>query len=176
MTPHLQDAIPALVQFLDEISQQQRSNNMLGGKKLNISKDEFLKTFGTGYTIIIFLCLVLARWWQSCLYNKGGWRLEFHQLSLPFWLSTSLVLLIYTSNDIFNLSRWTTMLSVPILFVGIATVHGIFAKLRLGWPWLSLFYILMISFGESSQIIIFCLVILDSKLNLRHRLSAVNLK
>lgn len=31
--------------------------------------------------------LLLGRWWQAGLYNAGGFRVEFHALVLPRWLS-----------------------------------------------------------------------------------------
>ena len=40
-----------------------------------------LFAMGQAYAMISFL--VLARWWQSQLYNPGGLRAEFHQLRLP---------------------------------------------------------------------------------------------
>lgn len=38
---------------------------------------------GATLVVNVMLTVLLARWWQSLLYNPGGFRREFHRLALP---------------------------------------------------------------------------------------------
>ena len=39
--------------------------------------------FASGFVASLILTLLLARWWQSALFNPGGFRKEFYALRLP---------------------------------------------------------------------------------------------
>jgi hypothetical protein len=82
--------------------------------------------------------VLLARWWQSLLYNPGGFGAEFCRLTLPRialpltvvvllsagWVDTSLL------DDFFIVSL--TM----YFFAGLAVIHGIAARRKLASGWL----------------------------------------
>lgn len=92
------------------------------------------------------VALLLARWWQSVLFNPGGFGQEFRRYSLPrtallitaatlfaaAWVDTTLM------DDLFIVS--TTM----YFFSGLAVIHGIVAKRRISPKWLAPAYVALV--------------------------------
>lgn len=80
----------------------------------------------------MLVALVLARSWQAMLYQPGGFSKEIQALRLPFTTSMALMLLWlagYLSNSHF-MHVVAPCLLLPLLFAGIALMHGIIAILR----------------------------------------------
>ncbi|WP_028671491.1 hypothetical protein [Saccharospirillum impatiens] len=85
------------------------------------------------------LCLVLARYWQAGLYNPGGFRQEFHTLRISGRLLIALVLLAGLAYAVKPAAM--LLLLLPLLFAGVALVHGVIAKTNMGGQWLIAFYV-----------------------------------
>lgn len=100
----------------------------------------------------LFLSLVctvfLARWWQAHLFNRGGFRKEFHALRLPRAL-----VIVVVADMIYMLVGGTQpgsaamdimlLLMFVYLFQGLATVHRLVARKNLSRGWLTGMYIFM---------------------------------
>lgn len=88
---------------------------------------------GLSTTMATVISLLLARWWQSMLYNPGGFRVEFHQLRLPPLLATGLVagavLVAVLGGPAWYF--WALLFAVPLVVAGFALVHG--AVALKGW-------------------------------------------
>ena len=87
---------------------------------------------GLSTTIATVISLLLARWWQSMLYNPGGFREEFHQLRMPPLLSTVLIgagVLATLGGPAYYF--WALLFAVPLVVAGFALVHG--AVALKGW-------------------------------------------
>ncbi|MCY4177784.1 MAG: hypothetical protein OXD32_04720 [Endozoicomonadaceae bacterium] len=82
--------------------------------------------------VSMLLALVLARGWQAMLYKPGGFREEICKLRLPFLTSTALLFLWLSCY--FSSSRFLHIVSpcilLPLLFAGIALIHGIITIIR----------------------------------------------
>jgi hypothetical protein len=93
--------------------------------------------------------LLLGRWWQSLLYNPGGFRDEFYQLRLPrpLALLTIAVIALLLLGGGFGrplLDYIAMLLIMAYLLQGLALAHGIRAKLEANYGWLVGTYILLI--------------------------------
>ena len=107
--------------------------------------------------VSLLLSLLLARWWQALLYNPGGFREEFHALRMGRRARLAALALFAAA----TLGRWAAegssglgwlgdlaanlaMVAVMLfLFEGLAVVHGVIARMKLGGGWLAALYVLL---------------------------------
>ena len=99
-----------------------------------------------GSILTVLLSLLLARWWQSVLYNPGGFRTEFLQLRLPVSLAwTFLVLILAMSMAGGGFAEFTANFLMPMLMVylilGFSILHAVCSKYPSGRFWLSGIYV-----------------------------------
>ena len=86
--------------------------------------------FGSGFVISLIITMLLARWWQSALFNPGGFRKEFYALRLPRVLvfpvlAALLALLLLPLNSLLIGIRDSVILILVLyLFQGLSVVHG----------------------------------------------------
>ncbi|MCB1691858.1 MAG: hypothetical protein KDI19_03785 [Pseudomonadales bacterium] len=138
----------------------------------NEARQALLGFYGVGQAYTIVLLTVLARWWQSMLYNPGGFQQEFHRLRLSPALSSVLVLgiaaIVLMSNPAF--SRWLLLLTVPLVVSGIALLHWVVKQRELSRSWLVTFYLLFFLMMQFMYPIMTSVGLLDSWMNVRARL------
>src|SRR5690606_30016325 len=122
--------------------------------------------------ILSLLSLILGRYWQAVLYNPGGFGREFRALRLS--LPQALLLLagmMLGPNLGPQLAMLTPLCSVPLLFAGIALVHGLVAEGRLARFWLVGMYITLLLFMQLIYPLLVVLAIVDSLFDFRGRLA-----
>ena len=68
------------------------------------------------------------------------------------------------------MTQWLFVLSIPLLFTGLALVHGLVEQLKLGRVWLIATYLGFVMLGELVFTLLALLATLDSVFNLRQRL------
>tara|TARA_R110000850_G_scaffold37268_8_gene98142 strand:+ start:1175 stop:2020 length:846 start_codon:yes stop_codon:yes gene_type:complete len=116
------------------------------------------------------LGLILARWWQSLLYNPGGFAAEFRAMRLaplPATVCALAVAYCYWRGE--GTGMWVLVFAQPLLFAGIALVHAIVAARGMGVQWLVMLYIAMVVLQPLTALLVivaFC----DTWLNFRGRL------
>jgi len=125
---------------------------------------------GAVHLAILLACTVLARWWQSALFNPGGFQTEFHQLRLPVWLTGSLALSVFGLSNIADMTQWLFILAIPLLFAGLALVHGLVEQMKLGRMWLIATYLGLLFSSALVFTLLALLATLDSLFGLRKRL------
>mgnify|MGYP000556522332 FL=1 len=125
---------------------------------------------GAVHLAILLACTVLARWWQSVLFNPGGFQTEFHQLRLPVWLTGSLALAVFGLSNIVDMTQWLFILAIPLLFAGLALVHGLVEQMKLGRMWLIATYLGLLFSSALVFTLLALLATLDSLFGLRKRL------
>ncbi len=125
---------------------------------------------GAVHLAILLACTVLARWWQSVLFNPGGFQTEFHQLRLPVWLTGSLALAVFGLSNIADMTQWLFILAIPLLFAGLALVHGLVEQMKLGRMWLIATYLGLLFSSALVFTLLALLATLDSLFGLRKRL------
>lgn len=122
--------------------------------------------------VVSVLALMLGRYWQAVLYNPGGFGREFQAVRIP--LVPALVLLacmLVGPNFGSGLAMLTPMCSVPLLFAGIALLHGLVAQKRLGRFWLVGLYVTLVLFMQLTYPLLVVLAIVDSLIDFRGRKS-----
>ncbi len=125
--------------------------------------------FGTMLMFLALILLMLARSWQAKLYNPGGFRDELHRLRLS-WMTAAGLLLMFTLASFGPpaLQQLTLFFVLPLLFAGVALVHGIAGMKK--WPGvvLVIFYVALLS-PIMTQILVLA-AIADSWYDFRSRL------
>ena len=122
--------------------------------------------------LMLIASMILARWWQSVLYNPGGFQAEFHALRLPLWSAALLpvVLALVASGQLWLLPA-IPVLIVPHMIAGIALIHVVFAIKKYNSFWLGLLYVLLVTTQPYMSILLVLIALADSVMNIRHRLA-----
>jgi hypothetical protein len=126
---------------------------------------------GQAYAMLIFL--ILARWWQSQLYNPGGFQKEFHQLRLSPIMSGVLIVLLlvcFSFNEL--LGRWIPVLTVPFVMMALSLVHWMMSYQKLTGIWVFGFYILLLMLFQVIYPLLATVALMDSWFNLRARIQS----
>jgi hypothetical protein len=126
---------------------------------------------GQAYAMLVFL--ILARWWQSQLYNPGGFQKEFHQLRLSPFMSgilIALLLICFVFNE--QLGRWIPVLFVPLVMMALSLVHWLMRYQKLSGPWVFGFYMLLLLLFQVIYLLLASLALMDSWFNLRARIQS----
>ena len=116
------------------------------------------------------LALFLARWWQSKLYNPGGFKKEF--LSLQFVPPVVIALLLGYLSLIFFVKDWAPLaqlIRVPLFLAGLAVVVWWFVERQINTGWRLAFFVSL----PVTHPLVVIVGMFDSFLNLRKKL-AVN--
>lgn len=113
----------------------------------------------SGYVINLTVALLLARWWQSALFNPGGFKVEFLTLRLPEKLlaptlvSLIALLLLRGNAPLFFRDLMATVL-ILYLFQGLATIHRHAHYRKVPKIGLTVLYILLILFPLEVSLIV----------------------
>lgn len=124
----------------------------------------------TAEMIEALLCLLLARYWQSGLYNPGGLREEFHRLRISgraLWLLVAATVIGWWLQP-----AALMLLLLPLVFAGVALIHAIVAQQKLGGQWLVAFYLVVILFRQIMLPLLVLLAVVDGVVDIRARLTA----
>lgn len=100
------------------------------------------------FVVGLIVTVLLARWWQSYLFNPGGFRTEFRQLQLPGWvalLAAPAIFVLLLGNEQIGLTARDCLVIVAFMyaFQGLATVHRTVGLRDLGKTWLIFMYALL---------------------------------
>lgn len=116
--------------------------------------------------------LFLARKWQAGLYNPGGLRKEFHELRLPIAFSLILGAMILLGESLGGQYLVLSQAAIPALVLsGLALIHGVLAKKRIGVVGLVAFYLVGIVLLNAYFVnILIMLSVIDSFVNIRERI------
>lgn len=122
---------------------------VVDGEVVTASRDQLtdaiLQFYGVYQLMLMLSCMLVARYWQSLLYNPGGFREEFHNLRFDrLLMAVLLVLVVLGLNGQAPLSDWLMMFCVIPVLNGLAVVHNAVAQRQLGTTWLILAYLLLL--------------------------------
>lgn len=115
------------------------------------------------------LSLLLARYWQSGLYNPGGFKVEMHGLRFT---AIELLVLVFCIVVSLILKKPAAMVlfGIPFVFASLALVHGIVAKLKLGGYWLVATYLGLIVLNQIILPLLVLAVVVDTYVDIRSRI------
>ena len=122
--------------------------------------------------IVSVLSLILGRYWQALLYNPGGFGREFRSIRIPVG-PAMLLLALMVVGPYFGSQATLLVLfcSVPLVFSGLALIHGLVAQKRLARFWLVGMYVTMLVFMQLIYPLLVVLAIVDGLIDFRGRLA-----
>ena len=124
---------------------------------------------GAGTAMTTVLCLLLARYWQSALYNPGGFGGEFKALYYPATVSMALAVATVALASLgLQYRTWAMICVVPLTFAGLALIHARAESRGQGKGWLTGFYVAWLFFDPVKLLVVF-FAIADSWFNFRQR-------
>lgn len=164
------DALSMLVEWYVEIMNSGAGDPIDAGE----ARQWLVGFFAMGQAFAIVLALLLARWWQSLLYNPGGFKKEFQGLRLSPRLSLGLMAVIAICFAIGDsmFARWIPLLTVPMALASIALVHWIVNEKKMSGSWLVTFYLALFLLFQLVYPILASLALMDSWMNLRQRMKS----
>jgi len=104
-------------------------------------------SIAAGFVLQSMAALITARWWQSVLYNPGGFREEFQQLRLPSalaWITLLVLVMNWFTQEVGLPTYLTMLLLVGWLLQGLSLVHALRRRLGASLAWLVALYVLML--------------------------------
>lgn len=122
--------------------------------------------------IVSVLSLLVGRYWQALLYNPGGFGREFRTIRFPLGLAMLLLACMLLGPNIGpQMAMLTPLCSVPLVFAGLALIHGLVAQKRLARFWLVGLYVTLLLFMQLIYPLLVVLAIVDSLIDFRGRLA-----
>lgn len=165
------EVLAAIVEWYMEYTRQLAGQLQQAGElSFAEAKNTILGFFAIGQAYAMLAFLMLARWWQSELYNPGGFGKEFQQLRMSPLLSTTLVLMMlfcFVFSE--QLGRWIPLLTVPMIVSALAFVHWAMGTRKLSGSWVFGFYLLLLLLFQIVYPLLASLALIDSWFNLRTR-------
>ncbi|MCL7420569.1 MAG: hypothetical protein M8364_06665 [Methylobacter sp.] len=119
--------------------------------------------------------LFLGRWWQSVLYNPGGFKQEFLSLNTKPRLaigSVAVVVVAWVSSGVLSEVAWNMTILLFVLYtcIGTAVMHAVFASMKLGRYMVPMFYLTLFLIPHA-MLPVALVGLIDAWLNLRNKIS-----
>ena len=171
------EPIEALAQALNE-----RLPQMLGGLYQQMSVEERANLgsliapvlnglIAALLQVVSVAALILGRYWQAALYNPGGFGSEFRAIRIPLWPAVLLLAcMLIGPNFGPQMAMLTPLCSVPLVFAGLALMHGLVKAGKLGKFWLVGMYVTLVLFMQLIYPLLVVLAIVDSLIDFRGRI------
>lgn len=122
--------------------------------------------------IFLLASLMLARYWQAHLFNPGGFGTEFKALRLKSWQMLTLVLVILLAPSLGASGVFLIpLLSIPLIFAGLALVHGVLTIKDMGSTWIVLVYAGIFFVGPPLILLLILAAVIDTWVDFRGRVS-----
>jgi len=134
-----------------------------------------LGAFAVAIQLAVITSLILARYWQAALYNKGGFGQEFRSFRLNFKVALLLLgIVIFEQflSSFYQVQNYVSLafiVRIPLILAALAMAHGLVYSKRWHLAWLILFYVAALT---PVSILLCAVAVLDSVFDIR-RLEAV---
>lgn len=121
--------------------------------------------------VVSLVALILGRYWQATLYNPGGFGDEFRAIRIPLWPAMLLLAcMLIGPNFGPQIAMLTPLCSVPLMFAGLALLHGLVKEGKLAKFWLVGLYVTLLLFMQLIYPLLVVLAIVDSLIDFRGRI------
>jgi hypothetical protein len=119
--------------------------------------------------------LFLGRWWQSLLYNPGGFRQEFLSLRTHPRLAVGSIVVVVVaslSSGVISEISWNIAILLFVLYtyIGTAVLHTIFASMKMGRFIVPMFYVTLFLIPHA-MLPVALVGLSDTWMNLRNKIS-----
>ncbi len=122
------------------------------------------------YLLFAVASLFLGRYWQSLLYNPGGFQQEFYQLRMPaLWAMVLLAIILLGAQFSPLLAVMVPIASVPMFVAGLALLHGQMALRKMSRVWVYGLYLMLFIATQIIYPLIVLMAFLDSLFDFRRR-------
>ena len=160
-----------LQEFISEYSKLASENSQATTTQQNWTEPQILGGIAVTLQFFAIGALLLARSWQSTLFNPGEFSKEFQSFRLPIWyvLVALVVLFIGVSNA--DLAWGIPIVLIPLVIMGISVVHSVVAIKQLSSQWLVTFYISLVIFRPYMYALLILVALLDVLFNIRGKLN-----
>lgn len=170
MSAEVTELIAIAQKMFDAVQAQQTDTTVVSG----ITEPLLLGLVAIILAVGCVMSLLLARWWQSAVYNPGGFQKEFHS----FTISTKVAVMLLA---IFLIGRllpegyqlWADLALLPCLIAGIALFHSTIKLYGHGSQWVAFLYVGLIFMGKPVTLVLVGLGLADSLIDLRSRLDGL---
>ena len=123
--------------------------------------------------VVSVLSLIVGRYWQALLYNPGGFGREFRGIRIPAGPAMLLLAcMVIGPNFGPQMALLAPICSVPLVFAGLALIHGLVARKRLAKFWLVGLYVTLLLFMQLIYPLLVVLAIIDGLIDFRGRLAS----
>ena len=130
--------------------------------------------FALGQAYAMLAMLVIARWWQSVLYNPGGFQKEFHGLRLSPALAAVIVVLMALCFAFSGVVGYLLpLLTVPLVFTALGLMHWLIARKELSGHWVAAMYACLVFLFQLVYPFLASLALMDSWFNIRNRFETI---
>lgn len=137
---------------------------------------QFFAKFATGFQVAFItlsglINLILARGFQSMIYNPGQLRPELKTVRLSLW-EVLILLLIGLLSFLGIVMAQDAISVVGLIFIlaGLSVVHALADLRNVANKWIFLFYVLLVVFFPYVAVALVIFAVIDSMFNLRYRL------
>ena len=114
--------------------------------------------------------LLVARWWQSVIFNPGGLSREFLNIRLNYRLVIGLVIAaVLVAVKIYWAFDLLPIFLVAFFIAGFSLVNACLLRLKRGWLWMILFYVLLLLRFVFMGAAVMVIAIVDSIVDIRRR-------
>jgi hypothetical protein len=131
--------------------------------------------FAAGTVFSLLFGLFLGRWWQSLLYNPGGFKQEFLDLNTSRKLATSSLLVLaiaFFASGTLSEIAWNMAILLFVLYtvIGTSVLHVVFAQTKLSRYAVPLFYVTLFLVPQVLPPVA-VVGLIDAWLNIRKKIS-----
>lgn len=142
------------LQAMLSLAQQEQSAAAMNAAAVAKLASAMNSIMAASVVVSLMIVLLLARWWQSLLYNPGGFGQEFRNLRLPRlpMMLVTAVLLILVAVSGYQAVEWHPQYATDLLvivstlyaFQGLAAIHDFVAERHLSTGWLVGLYVFLL--------------------------------
>lgn len=155
--------------FAEFVRALQETNNTENVTLVTPGAGQLAGMIGAANASLAVLCLMLARYWQSALYNPGGFAGEFRALRYPVGVTASLIVAALALANMGLVYRsWSVNLLIPVSVIGFALLHAWAAVRGRGSFWLTAMYAAWLLF-DAAKLMLIGLAIVDAWVDFRRR-------
>ncbi len=131
---------------------------------------------GSALVISMMIALFIGRWWQSLLFNEGGFQREFHALRLDKRIAYGALVLmgiaLFADSGAGSIVQDLIVVVMTLFMIhGLGLLHGIVAAKGISGGWLVAVYILMVILPQLAFLLAIA-GLLDSQFDFRSKIKA----
>jgi hypothetical protein len=144
----------------------------VAGVTLEEGKRQVISYLAMGQGYLMVLAVVLARWWQSVLFNPGGFKQEIRNVRLTPRVSGPLLIAVVLCSVTPGYESWVGLLAMPFVVAGTGLVHWQLAQKSAQSQWYIAYYMSVLLLFQWVSMALVALVLADGLLDLRQRMKS----